>query len=262
MNRIVFDIGGTHMRIAHVINAELTDIKKTKTPQNPDEGVAVINDYIKCSGVHFEEVVGGVAGFIKDGVVIFSEHLPKWGGFDIASEIKKESGAHSVQIFNDAEIAGIGESRTGAGKKYNTVAYVVFSTGVGGALIVNGEPVAHAGGYEPGKQVIDYKNMQSLEDAVCGASLEKEFGDLPQNLSSEIFRKRTHVLAVGLYNVLCLWSPDVLVVGGALINEKNGYSLDDVINDVSELSISMHKITPIVHAGLLDTSGLVGAMLI
>ncbi|MCR4333719.1 MAG: ROK family protein [Patescibacteria group bacterium] len=260
MTRVVFDIGATHLRIARAENGALKDVEKIGTPKDPVQGVAAIHTFLEKHTIRADEAVGGIAGAVKDGVVVRTSYLSKWDGFNFSQALANTCGIPSTKLLNDAEIAGIGEALLGAGKGFRTVAYVTVSTGIGGALIVDGQVVPYAYGHEPGQQVVDYVNMKTLQDIVGGAALTEEFGRPPEQLEHSLVKGHTRALAVGLYNLLRLWSPDILIVGGSLMNDVTGYSLDAVVRELSLLPVSLPVLPPIVHATLGDDVGLYGAL--
>lgn len=259
MKRVVFDIGGSHLRLALANGGALGDIEKIDTLDEPAAGVEAIRAFLEKHGARADEAVGGIAGVVRDGTVVRTGYLPAWDGFNLSAALAGACGISSVRLLNDAEIAGIGEAVLGAGKGYRTVAYITVSTGIGGALIVDGRVVPHAVGHEPGKQIIDYERMRTLEDMVGGASLTEEFGRPPEQLDRSLVEDRTRSLAVGIYNLLRFWSPDVLVIGGALMNDTTGYSLDAVVREVSSLTVPLPQLPSIVRSALGDNAGLHGA---
>lgn len=260
MSRLVFDIGGSHLRVALADAEMLGAVEKFDTPKDPVQGVEAIRAFLEKHGARADEVVGGISGVVRDGTVVRTGYLPAWDGFNLSVALKDACGVSSVRILNDAEIAGIGEAILGAGKGYRTVAYVTVSTGIGGTLIVDGRIVPHAVGHEPGKHVIDYERMRTLEDVAGGAALTEEFGDSPERLPHEKVLSRTRALAVGLYNLLRFWSPDILIIGGSLINDETGYSLDVVVRELSSLPVLLPQLPPIAHSLLGDAAGLHGAL--
>ena len=262
VSRLVFDIGGSHLRVALADGDALGASEKVATPKNPAQGVEAIHAFLEKHGARADEAVGGIAGVVRDGVVVRTGYLPEWDGFNLAAALKDTCGISSTQLFNDAEIAGVGEAVHGAGKGYRVVAYVTVSTGIGGALIVGGRPAPHAVGYEPGKQVIDYERMRTLEDVAGGASLTEEFGHPPEELEHAVVEERVRALAVGLYNVLHLWSPDMLILGGSLMNDTTGYPLDAVAREISSLPVPLPALPPIARSALGDDAGLRGALVL
>jgi predicted NBD/HSP70 family sugar kinase len=261
MNRLVFDIGGSHLRVAFADGGVLGASEKIATPKNPAQGVEVVRAFLEKHSARTDEIVGGIAGVVRDGVIVRTGYLPEWDGFNLSAALKATCGI-SARIFNDAEIAGVGEAVLGAGKGHHIVAYVTVGTGIGGALIVGGRPAPHAVGYEPGQQVIDYERMRSLEEIAGGASLTEEFGHPPEELEHAVVEGRVRALAVGLYNVLRLWSPDILILGGSLMNDTTGYPLDAVAHEIASLPVSLPVLPPIERSMLGDDAGLRGALVL
>ena len=66
--------------------------------------------------------------------------MPGWGGTELARILREASGVSAVEILNDVHAHGLGEARLGAGRGKETVLVLAVGTGIGGALIVGGEP--------------------------------------------------------------------------------------------------------------------------
>ena len=62
---------------------------------------------------------------------------------------KTLSDALGLPVFmdNDANVAGLAEALVGAGKNEPIVYYITHSTGIGGALVVNGKVISGKSGY-------------------------------------------------------------------------------------------------------------------
>lgn len=253
MTRLVFDIGGTNMRMAIANDGVLATVRKIPTPKNPKEAVVVLAKFVTELIERPIDSVGGIAGIIRDGVVVDSPNLSSWNGFPFAEELTRETGL-TARIYNDAEIAAYGEAKNGAGRGYERVAYLTIGTGVGGALITNSTLPLESQEFEPGRQIIP-ETSKTLEDFVGGRALEKEFGIAPEDLPRSVFTERTHVLAVGILSIIKLWSPQVFVLNGALMNEDTAFRLEEVKEAVGEKNISF------VRAALGDESALYGAAL-
>lgn len=258
MSALVFDIGGTNLRIARSDGEALTDIVKVETPRTPEGGMEEFKKYMTEHAFKPDSIVGGFPGFVEEGVIESAANLPEWNGFDLGSAFVALSGA-TVRILNDAELAAVGEARLGAGKGYAAVGYMALGTGVGGALIIHGEPLAHAHGMEPGKQVLDYEKRRTLESLVGGRALEHEFGAPPYTLPRSVFDERTRALAAGIYDAICDWSPDIFILNGSLLNDETAFRFADI---TKELEVIGEKglLLPIVRASFGDSSGLMGAL--
>jgi fructokinase len=80
---------------------------------------------------------------------------------DLKNKLQKE-----VRLANDADCFALAEAQWGAGKGYDTVFGVILGTGVGGGLVVRGEPIVGANGIagEWGHNVLD----PAGPDCYCG----------------------------------------------------------------------------------------------
>lgn len=257
--KIVFDIGGTNMRIAKFANGELGNVVKKETPKMFEDGTALLLDLIKntANGEEIESIAGATAGVISpEGVLEFSPNLPDWLDKDLGGFLR-EKVVHKVVVKNDADMAGLGEALYGAGKGKKIVAYLGIGTGVGGTRIVDGKIDAGKYGFEPGHQIVD--GGKNLEEIISGGSIEKNYGTKPQDLGEDILEILTKNLAVGVYNSILYWSPDIVVLGGSLINEGDCYRVHEVAEAVKKMPKVFPELPEIVPASLGDKSGLWGA---
>src|SRR5215210_4030872 len=91
------------------------------------------------------------------GVVTNAANLDGWAG--VSFPLAEELGRHlstTVRVGNDVNMATLGEFRLGAAKPYDSVLGVFWGTGVGGGLILDGEPWTGRGGAgEIGHTIID-----------------------------------------------------------------------------------------------------------
>jgi len=92
--------------------------------------------------------------------------LPGWEDVDIASPLREKFGA-PVALENDADAAALGESWVGAGRGLARMAMVTIGTGVGYALVVDGNIYRGVGEAHPegGHIILD----PSGPECYCGA---------------------------------------------------------------------------------------------
>jgi len=71
-----------------------------------------------------------------------------WRDVDLSAMTAKVPDRAGVQLLlgNDATLAGLAEARTGAARSAATALYLMVAEGIGGALVVNGEPLSGAHG--------------------------------------------------------------------------------------------------------------------
>ncbi len=250
MTFIVFDIGGTNMRVATATLEALGDIKKVPTPKSAEEGIAQLSQLAKELGGTFTAAGGDIAGRVSaEGVLSDARNLSAWNGVNVVESISVVLGV-PVRAYNDAIVVGLGEAHVGAGKGFSQVAYVTVSTGVGGAFITEdnlamspllGDLILSSG---------------DLESQISGTAIQKKFGIHPKDLDSlEERNKLADILAHGLSELNEAWKPDVFVLGGSMIVGKNPIPLVQVTKTLSELV----QTPPVIKmAALGDNGGLEG----
>lgn len=259
--RIVFDIGGTHIRVARAEGRAPRDVKRAATPPEAEKGyetlVMLIERVAGAEGI--EAIVGGVAGVIReDGTIVASPNMPGWNGFTLGTRLFAQFHI-SVTVLNDVLLATLGEASRGAGRKHHVVAHLRIGTGVGGACVAGGKLDEHARGFEPGHQIVDYATGATLESLTGGAALARTHGVEPARLTHDVYRSATRALAAGVWNAIVHWSPDVVVLGGSLMNEETAYRLTEVHAEVEALC-SVIPVLPEIRVGTLgDDAGLYGA---
>lgn len=256
--KIVFDIGGTSMRVARVTEEGIGKVQKIPTPQDPKEAIVQLASlaHEAAAGQRVEAIAGGIRGRIVEGVFLEDKALPKWNGIRLSEEISKELNA-PVNIVHDAALAGLGEVHSGAGRGSDICVYVTVSTGVGGSRIVDGRIDRTTYNPEIGLQLVE---GQELEELISGTAVKKKFGIHPKDLSSEEERnKLADILAIGLYNTVLHWSPDTIVLGGSMIVGVNPIPLSRVGTSLAK-RLTMYPAAPVLKmAELGDSAGLYGA---
>lgn len=71
------------------------------------------------------------------GIIMSPPNLPGWDNVPITNIIKQRLGI-SAHLINDADAGAVAEWKFGAGKKYNSIIFLTFGTGMGAGLILNG----------------------------------------------------------------------------------------------------------------------------
>lgn len=254
---IVFDIGGTNMRVAAAHGEDIGEVKKVPTPQNPEEAIAKLKELAQeVAGDETVTAAGGdIRGIIVDGVYWKDKALPKWEGIRLEERLRDVLRV-PVLIKNDCAVIGLGEAHKGAGRGSNIMAYITVSTGVGGARIDNGEIDHYVYGFEVGRQLV---MGEELENLVSGTAVKEKFGVEPKELADLSARNElADTLAVGLYNTCLHWSPDTFVLGGSMMTGVNPIPLDRVRESLKK-RLTMYPQSPeIKMAELGDYGGLHG----
>lgn len=147
------DIGGTKIAVGRLSDAHnapqplvLSSILTAPTPAHngPEAIVETVEALIaQLRGTAELTAVGvGTAGVVNTDGSIFSatNAITGWAGFPLSAALSFRLGV-PVTVLNDVHAAAIGEQRFGAAIGKADVLMVAVGTGVGGALLMNGQLV-------------------------------------------------------------------------------------------------------------------------
>lgn len=272
---ILFDIGGTKMRIAGTrdLKSFISKPIVVNTPTLFDEGIKLLKE--KISEIAAEETVeaiaGGIAGpFNKNkGYLLQSPNLVDWIKKPLRGELEKDFNT-PVYIENDSAVVGLGEMHFGAGIKVGVGMYMTISTGVGGARFEDGVIDATTDGFEPGHEIIDPDKSMcpdcesgELESYIGGAATERRMGVKPYEITEPGFWDTyAKYLAYGLNNTIVHWSPKVVVLGGSMIVGDPAIPIDRTREYLKEILTIFPELPEIKKAELGALGGLYGAMVL
>lgn len=279
---IVLDIGGTKTRIGACedLDQSVDIIEKLPTADGIEAGMAEVSEVIESSildsGGEVDGIAVGIAGAVdkENGVLLASPNLSGWTGERIATFFSDITDEENILVANDTALGALGEATSGAGTAEGVTAYLTVGTGVGGSRIVDGEIDAGSYGFEPGHQVVDLGAWLErggdipfeghipghLEYYLSGANIERVTGQSPADVKDdELWSEFQDRLVAALNNVIVMWSPDVIVLGGSMII-RNEYLSFAYLQKALEERVKIFPEVPILQrAQLQDKAGLVGA---
>ncbi len=144
------DLGGTNLRAANIDRGgRIYDRVRTATPET-DKAADVVNAIAaavrECEaeslkrGAQIQAVSVVVPGSVhtETGVVVNAPNIPSLPNFRLTSALS-EALDRPVLLENDANAAALGEMWLGAARNCKTVICLTLGTGVGGAIILDGE---------------------------------------------------------------------------------------------------------------------------
>ena len=266
---LVFDIGGTKTRLA--ISSDDKTIGASKViPTNPDfekameeikKGADELSGYQKLDGIS-----GGVPGPLdrEKTMVISAPNIKGWNNKPLKKELETLFGC-PVSLGNDAEMAALGEAHFGAGMGKKIVVYMTISTGVGGARVVSGKLDENSLGFEPGHQIIvpdgepcNCGGKGHLQSYVSGSGLQSLKGIRAEEIKDpEVWDQVAKYLSIGLNNVSVFWSPDIIILGGSVMQS---IPLESVKKYFEEYLTIFKNHPELVLSKNGDLSGLYGAL--
>ncbi len=273
------DLGGSKIEAALVDETGNRHKKiRMKTPSKPS---AIVNTVEKViDKVKDKEILGiglGTPGFIHDNQV---ESSPNVEGVNKALKKLKRKFPNLV-IENDANCFALAEYKWGAGRDCENMIGVIWGTGIGGGIITESELLRGSiGGAGEIGQMIICKNEEGFEpggkgtwEYYCsGPNIVRRYkengGDLenPQpddilesdeDIASEVIEKVLSDMGVGLGNLVNIFNPEKIVMGGGVSNLPVYHDLNEQMRKHSlELSGQSCKV---VENELGDSSGVLGA---
>ncbi len=171
---IALDIGGTNTRVALInenYEVEKILIHPTKIGEKEVFFASVVG-IIKEAVPDRKDVVaiaGGLPGVVTpDGYICQMANIGI-NDIDLANDLSKEFGIPCF-LRNDAEVAALAEANLGPHKDYKSLYFITISTGVGGALCINGR--LKNSSYESGHTLFEYKGeLHEFEHLVSGKYL-------------------------------------------------------------------------------------------
>lgn len=146
------DLGGTKIQAAVVAaDGEVVGDARRPTPAQGgpadvgEEMAAALVEAAEAAGVTTDALGGIGVGSPGDadeetGSVSSARNLPGWEGtYPLGPRLSEALGA-PVLVGNDVDVATMAEFKLGAGRPYQSVLGVFWGTGVGGGVILDGEP--------------------------------------------------------------------------------------------------------------------------
>ncbi|HHW58278.1 MAG TPA: ROK family protein [Clostridia bacterium] len=254
MKVIGVDIGGTKILGGIMDNdGNLKKLKETPTQAKLGREVILKNLFSVIDELIDEDTKGigiGSAGRINfdTGVVEYAtDNLPGWTGCNL-KEVLEQRYKIPVVVDNDVNAAAIGEMWLGSGKGYKSMLVMTIGTGVGGAIIYNGQlirgsswsagEIGHMILYPEGRQC-NCGQRGCLEQYASGTAIYKEYNELlgEEKVSSakEVFElyKRNDAIAMKVVNSFVkslslsimslknIIDPEVFIIGGGVIDSKD-----------------------------------------
>ncbi len=285
------DVGGTKILVG-LIDEYGKVLVREKLKTLPEEGPDIILekmmtaiDIVAKQSLEPIKAIGiGVPGAIdkKNGIVIFSPNL-KWKNILLRDRLHQR---FTVPIFleNDVNVGMLGEWWQGAGKTYQNGIGLFVGTGIGGAIMVNGELLQglHGIAGELGHitLVLDGPECNCgkkgcLEAMASKTAMTRQLreagmilpdGIVRSSFLAKAYHENKHVrnviksaamyLGAAIGNLANFLDPEIFIIGGGIAQALGTQMIEKIKEKANEVAF----IKPtIVLAALGDDSGIVGA---
>jgi glucokinase len=263
------DLGGSKILAAVVdSHGEILSSDESVTPATKERD-AIIQSIVESAHRALKQAVVaisdiyaigmGAAGISNPeaGILFSSPNLPGLRNV-LLRDIMQERLGKRTFLINDADAAGLGEFYFGAGRGVRNFIYVTLSTGIGGAIVIDGKIYTGAIGAagEVGHMTIDANgpicncgNRGCWETLASGTALAREArkrieggvrtsilecadrdiekvtpeaihsaAQQGDNLAKELIARTAYYVGVGLANLINIFNPELIVIGGGLSN--------------------------------------------
>ena len=308
------DLGGTKIQTAIVDAAgEVVGEARRPTPTGggpqdvADEMAAALREAAEGAGVESEKLAGVGVGSPGDadektGVVSGARNLPGWeGSFPLAEALKQALGTE-VRVGNDVQVATEAEFHLGAGREFQSLIGVFWGTGVGGGLVLDGEPwlgrgaageighmVVKRGGAKcpcgrkgcleayAGRSAMEtearrqqkeghktdlFKLMEKHEKPRLTSGIWERAIDHEDKLAEELIDRAVEALGTGIASAVNLIDPEAVIVGGGL-GVRFGERYMDALTAEMAKHLFVDERPPAVRVvSLGDLGGAIGASLL
>lgn len=292
------DIGGTKIAVG-IVDPEgklLSRFESATQGDGPYEGaldrtVAMLRAALANTGVELGGIGIGSTGPVYPftGEIGDVSFFPQWRGQNPVKDLEKIFDV-SVALENDADAAALGEAAWGAGKNKSRLIYVTVGTGIGAGVILDGQVYRGVDQAHPeiGHHVIDASGPPCAcgfrgcwESLAAGPAMASWLqNNAPQDyphradltakriceLSREgedwaqrAVKREARYLGLGLANLVTLFVPDVIVLGGSVMKSADLF-LDEIRKVIAaSCRFVPHDKTELVLASLGEDTNLIGA---
>ncbi len=146
LNGFALDLGGTKLAAARFEQGKL--VEKAQLPTESDASFEdqcfAMQKLLAQLGLQKNDVLGvALTGRIDQAghwSAVNGGTLPQIKAVNIRAALRDLFGDH-ISIINDAAAAAMGEAKFGAGHGISRFGYITISTGVGGGIVLDGQPL-------------------------------------------------------------------------------------------------------------------------
>ena len=292
------DIGGTKIAVGLVDDGGRV-VRRAEAPTEAERGYAVgiskiakmLREALRETGAAVRGIGIGSTGMLDPirGEWLDVDFLPGWEHKSPVQDLSREFGVR-VAMENDGDAGALAEAYWGAGKGKSRMVYVTIGTGIGGGIILDGHLYRGVAGSHPefGHHVMEASGPECTcglrgcwEALAAGCSMEKWYQehcpaedqngkvvtargicDLARKgngFAKQAVEREGTYLGLGLANLIGMFVPDVIVLGGGMMQSADLYlgKIREVIRSGCRF-VPAEK-TQIALASLGDDANLIGA---
>ena len=231
------------------------------------------------------------------GIVLFTPNLP-WRNYDMKKSMEEKLGLPFF-VGNDVNLGVLGEFKYGVARGYTDVAGLFVGTGMGGGLILDGK--LYTGnqfkGAECGHMILDpegplcncgqrgcleaFSSKQGMSAYIRQQVSRGRESMMADAVTTGVFRSKAlkkalaahdpvaeeavdracHYLAIATGNLINIFSPQLIIYGGGVIEAEGDRFLNKILAEVDRYCMpSIRSTVEIKNAALGDDSVVYGAL--
>ncbi|MBO3457772.1 ROK family protein [Aetokthonos hydrillicola Thurmond2011] len=204
-------------------------------------------------------------------------NLKGWYDVPLADWLEAKTNRRTI-LANDANCAGLGEAWLGSGRRFKNLILLTLGTGVGGAVILDGELfVGHQGSaaelglitLNPDGPICNSGNRGSLEQYVSVTAIRRRTGTDPAELAVlakagdtgalNFWQEYGRDLGIGLTSLIYVLTPEAIIIGGG-VSASAEFFLPFVKAEIEQRVLPTSRMgLQILAAELGNSAGIVGA---
>jgi glucokinase len=308
------DLGGTKIQTAIVDGGGkvLGEARRpTPTSGGPSDVAAGMAEALReaaaAAGIEPEALEGvgvGSPGDVDErtGTVSTARNLPGWeGSFPLGETLSKTLGA-DVRVGNDVQVATEAEFHLGAGREFSSLIGVFWGTGVGGGLVLDGQPwlgrgaageighmVVKRGGakcpcgrkgcmeayagraameaearrqHQEGHKTDLFKLMHKHEKPRLTSGIWERAIDHGDDLATKLIERAIEALGTGIASAVNLLDPEGVILGGGLGIRFGERYMGALTGEMGKHLFVDERPPAVRVASLGDLGGAIGASLL
>ena len=233
---ITVDTGGTKTLISSFTRTgEIGEQFVYPTPKNTVKYISQLREALEheYAGKDVDCVVIALPGIIDGNVARWCSNLG-WKNFNIVRELGPVLGGVPVYVENDANLAGIAESRV-LDPTPHSMLYVTISTGIGTGYIADGHIDPALDTSEGGHMLVEFDGkLQEWEKFSSGKAITETYGKYARDITdTRTWRHIVNRMSRGFVALIPLTQPDVIVFGGSVGTyfDRYGKLLEELLDE-------------------------------
>jgi glucokinase len=294
---IGIDLGGTNIKFGladHSGNILFESIRPTylqgsSVYDNIGNSISEVKAFAASRELDIAGIGIGVPAIVDNGLVTGCfTNLPELEGMALGSRLEEQTGI-PVWVDNDANLMGLAEWKYGAARGVSDAIFLTVGTGVGGAMVLNGQLYAgfRGRGAELGHIVVQAEGgypcgcggRGCLEAHASVKALIEDYLGNPHPVLSEdisgslivaryqagepaallVMNRHFDWLAAGVAGLINIFSPQMVIIGGG-ISESGEFYIREVSSRALARAMKETSVNTVIKAAQLgNKAGFLGA---